>query len=266
MPENKRYGRLMFRPIHRGFTLIELLVVVGIIALLMAILLPALGRARQEAIKVSCASNLRQWGNALATYAASNNNSFPYNGLAQPPRIPVGGNDMAWNSTSVREDFINQYLVEMTEDVTHSDNNVLFCPTDQWHRVQHSPTVVYGTLVGYQLMVGRDTSQPWNYGPVERWVSKTKYDGPYSRVPIMMNIMQSQGGATSRNEAHNDNWFWANGPFSSHAGDGGMPQGANHLYEDASVNWSNWEEIEIATSSFGWNIWGLIDVAGIVND
>jgi prepilin-type N-terminal cleavage/methylation domain-containing protein/prepilin-type processing-associated H-X9-DG protein len=62
---------------RKAFTLIELLVVISIIVLLMALLLPALQRARKQARAVVCQTNLKQWGSVLTLYTEDNKGLFP---------------------------------------------------------------------------------------------------------------------------------------------------------------------------------------------
>ncbi len=70
-----------------AFTLVELLVVVGIIAVLVALLMPALSRAREQALSVQCLSNLRQIGIGLQMYASANRMYIPQDEmyLYRPP-------------------------------------------------------------------------------------------------------------------------------------------------------------------------------------
>jgi prepilin-type N-terminal cleavage/methylation domain-containing protein/prepilin-type processing-associated H-X9-DG protein len=124
------------RPARRasGFTLIELLVVIGIIAILIAIIVPALSVARQQARRAACLSNLRQIGIAIHGYAAANEGRIPYGPIAPPPLptnlYPVTGCVTSLLSIRTGVSGGPEYvgLGIMLQTYLKSSPKVLFCP------------------------------------------------------------------------------------------------------------------------------------------
>src|SRR5689334_22488163 len=122
------------RQSYRGFTLVELLVVVGIIALLVAILLPTLQKARKAAWRVACASNLKQIDGAFRFYFADWKNCYP-NGYydANPADLTgvsgwVGRSPINSGSTLLTKRQLNKYLVRDINAATEIP--VARCPGD----------------------------------------------------------------------------------------------------------------------------------------
>ncbi len=181
-------------PRRNGFTLIELLVVISIIALLISILLPSLGKARQSARDLTCATNLKSIGQALAVYATDYKGWWPKAAGNLPGQPGNTAPRDLWHRVA-----LYPRIYDTTPDPTGVDNTYAYlkktvfeCPaaTLNWDQVTASD-ISYGMAA--QLTYTRGSNSTTKHGGPDKYKKITNLNYPSQTATVMDDNMPWAG-------------------------------------------------------------------------
>ncbi len=227
---------------HRAFTLIELLVVVAIIAILAALLLPALKRARENAVRALCMGNLRQVGMLYHTYADEYQEKVPI-GFMRYMGYRWGPEYIHYQSNPTRKGFVMSGLLYLAGIMGKPDTaQLFFCPV---FKAQSDDAMVHTFNTGFNNWSFGNTWPPagigqntigYNHRPApgisdpQRW--QWAANPPGATLPIVppteMPRLEDVNGKAIMADVVSEGQLWT---------DFVHRVGCNALFADGSVLW-----------------------------
>ncbi len=249
-----------------GFTLIELLVVISIIALLVSILMPALGKARMQAKLVVCSSNQRQLILGLVTYTADNDDKLP------PHPSSINGNsvhrpfELNWHKNNIGDtsafppeqyNYAGRFMLNYISDVgvfnctlSNLENNTPWPPPASGLPAEGTFGEFYRT--GEYAPLHSTYQLLWNYNGYEEGRGRKVETGNYFTGPIKM---ASKNKLVVQDSLFyltiNQNMLWSSPDqswYSSHPFDGGPRSDPYFTLQDQTWDWQNDPECLIENS------------------